>query len=56
MKKSIKLKYKHKPVEMTKDVWFYQNQRSLQFVVWQTGYDGKRICTQFRLPLKKLGI
>ena len=50
------LKRKNKPINITEDIWFYQNERSLDFFVWQTGRDGKKTCVQFRLHLSKLGI
>ena len=52
----INLKPKLKAHRITKDVWFYQNKRSLDFVVWQKGRDGNKTCCQFRLFLKQLGI
>jgi hypothetical protein len=52
--REIKLKTKNIPTKITKDIWFYQNERSIHFVVWQTGRDGNKICVQFNLKLNKL--
>lgn len=54
--KKIKLKRNNKSIKITEDIWFYQNPRSLDFVVWQKEFDGNKICVQFKLLLKKLGI
>lgn len=50
----IILKPRNKPILIDEDIWFYKNKRSLSFVVWQVGRDNKKICTQFRLPMKLL--
>ena len=52
--RKIKLKRLSNPVKINEDVWFYQLNRRLDFVVWQRGRDGKMVCTQFRLLLKRL--
>ena len=52
----IELKRKLKAIKITEDIWFYQNPRSLDFVVWQKGVDNKKTYIQFKLLLKKLGI
>ena len=43
-----------KPVHITDDIWFYPSPKTLYFVVWQRGVDGKRVCTQFTIRHKKL--
>ena len=54
--KKIELKRKNRAIKITDDIWFYQGKRSLDFVVWQKGRDNKKVCVQFKLLLKKLGI
>ena len=56
MKKKLKLKSKRNSIKITEDIWFYQNERTLDFFVWQKGRDGNKSCVQFRLNLSKLGI
>ena len=56
MKKIIKLKKKGLAIKISEDIWFYQNARSLDFVIWQRGRDNLKVCVQFKLLLKKLGI
>lgn len=52
--KNMRNKRTNKPVNINKDVWFYVNSRSYDFVVWTPKIDGKRQSVQFRVPLKKL--
>ena len=51
-----KVKKKRYATKITEDIWYYQNERSLDFVVWQKGRDGNSTCVQFRLYLKSIGL
>ena len=41
------------PVNINKDIWFYCNPKSFDFVVW-TEIDGKRKATSFRILHSKI--
>lgn len=42
------------PVNINRDIWFYPNNKSLDFVVWTEVEKGNRIATHFRLTHRKL--
>lgn len=43
------------PIKISKDVWFYESEKSLYFVAWVTEpWLGNRVAASFRVPWKKL--
>lgn len=52
MKKQLSIKKPSRsPVNINKDVWFYESAKSLYFVVWSPK---RQTVVNFRLPLKKI--
>jgi hypothetical protein len=56
MKKKMGIKKpKRIAIVINEDVWFYEAQRSIKFIVWSKKNDaGYRSVTEFTLPIKKL--
>lgn len=51
----MKKRNRNNPVSINEDVWFYETDKTLQFVVWTIGEKGHpRQVRQFVLPKTKL--
>ncbi len=42
------------PQNVCQDVWYYEENSGLDFVVWTTDKDGSRSVTRFNVPWRKI--
>ncbi len=52
--KERKTRVRLSSVKINKDVWFYVNRKSFDFVVWVNLKGGERVAAQFRVPFGKV--
>jgi hypothetical protein len=43
-----------KPIDIDKDTWCYEGEKSLHFVHWFTTPNGQKVCASFAVPWRKI--